>query len=138
MDKHRVMERLREAMDRSGVKAADIARVCGITNQAVSNWWRSGAVSRDNLAKAARLCGTSLDELMGEKKSKPATVDTDLLKEAIGDVERAIKSHNANVSIDRLASLIAETYESLLMAEQAKKAVSLKLAQIIEDTKTEK
>lgn len=69
-----VMKRLRAAMQHAGVRNTDVAEACGISDQAVSLWFRTGRVSKKNLAIAARLCRVSLDELVtGERHVPEAT-----------------------------------------------------------------
>ena len=133
MDKQRVMKTLRDAMDRTGVKAAHIAKACDISPQAVSNWWKTGTVSRQNLSIAARMVGLTLDELLeNPPPMRPPAVDNKLLIEAIEEVETAVKARGRgrDISAEQLAALITETYNSLVIAEQAKLAVSEKLAKM--------
>jgi transcriptional regulator with XRE-family HTH domain len=140
MDKQRVMQTLRDAMERTGVRGADIARACDISPQAVSNWFKTGTVSRENLMIAAKLVGLTLDQLMHNEAPKPLPVDKGLLTEAIEEVADAIKTHGRgrDVSAETLAQLISDTYDSLVLAEQAKKAVSDKLSQLFDNPKAEK
>lgn len=63
-------------MKLAGVKKVHLARECGVTEQAVSQWFKTGRVEKRNLAIAARMAGTSIDELLmgadGERVSEPA------------------------------------------------------------------
>jgi len=58
------MAALQAAMKANGVTKADIARACGISDQAVGKWFKTGKVATKNLAVAARLCGITLDQLV--------------------------------------------------------------------------
>ena len=57
------------ARKKAGLTQADIAKVCGVTTIAVSNWERGIALPRAaQLPVIARLCNCTVDELLKEDK----------------------------------------------------------------------
>ncbi len=63
-DTSNAMAALEAAMKENGITKADVARACGISDQAVGKWFKTGKVATKNLAIAARLCGLTLDQLV--------------------------------------------------------------------------
>lgn len=51
-------------MRSAGVRNVDLATECGISPQAVGQWFKTGRVSKENLAKAAAMCRVSLEWLL--------------------------------------------------------------------------
>lgn len=75
---HRVMltsleiaHRLREALDRSGKSASDLARECGVTPQAVYGWINTGRVSKGRLPAISAALGVSVEQLVGVDGDSP-------------------------------------------------------------------
>lgn len=57
-------------MKAKGVSNKHVARYCGVTEGAVSNWFSSGRISKDNLVQVATLLGVPVEELI---TGEPAT-----------------------------------------------------------------
>lgn len=82
---------LKEAMQRVGIRNADVARACDISPQAVHQWFAKGTVSRHHLMTAARLCGTTLDQLEGKPaQAKAPVMDLETLKRAVQHVKEVM------------------------------------------------
>lgn len=64
---------LASEMKRKGVKKADIARACNISEQAVGRWFGTGRVSKQNLLVAARMVEMTIDQLMTGETAKTRT-----------------------------------------------------------------
>lgn len=59
--------RLRGARESAGMKQREVADAIGVTPQAISQWERGADYpSMDNLHRAAKLYGVSIEELLGE------------------------------------------------------------------------
>lgn len=69
-----VMAQLLAKMKAAGVRKVDLARECEVSEQAVSQWFKTGRIDKRNLAVAARLSGTTVDELI---MGRPAPEPTD-------------------------------------------------------------
>lgn len=64
-----------QALVESGVSPKAIAEACDITEQAVSNWKRSGKIANQHLAKIAALTGWSVSRLLtGHEPATSAAV----------------------------------------------------------------
>ena len=55
--------RLRAVMEESNLTMAALAKKCGVTRPAVSNWLKEGTISRKHLYNVAQACGTTVDYL---------------------------------------------------------------------------
>ena len=69
-------KRIQELMKARKVSGKEMAAHCGITPGAVSSWFATGRISKENLAMAAELLKVSTDELIsGETISSHGNVD---------------------------------------------------------------
>lgn len=62
---HVLVERLSEITDR-GVTKADMARIAGVTPQAVNGWFKKGVISKKSALAIADAVGISVAWLLGE------------------------------------------------------------------------
>jgi len=72
-EKKRLVHRLRLAIGEAGVLQKDVARVCKVSDQAVSGWLKTGRVDKAHLAKIAALTGVSVGWLLtgdGEQRAR--------------------------------------------------------------------
>ena len=60
-----LVERLTEITDR-GVTKADMARIAGVTPQAVNGWFKKGVISKKSALAIAEAVGISVAWLLGE------------------------------------------------------------------------
>lgn len=58
---------LRRSVEQKRCKQKDLADLCGISEQAVSKWMKSGHVELANLVKIAGFLSVSLDEMVGRE-----------------------------------------------------------------------
>lgn len=90
-----VAKRLKEALNRTKIKPADLAERFDITAQAVNGWLITGRISRPRLMQLCEMLGVSYDWIMtGRGSIEPdpnATLERyiELLAEAIEDVRRS-------------------------------------------------
>jgi len=70
LDKMETVALLAKAMRRKGVKQVDLANECDVSEQAVAQWFKTGRISKPNLARSARLCDISVEELLTGDKPK--------------------------------------------------------------------
>lgn len=107
-------KRLQRAMKERKVTAKVMALHCGVTPGAVSNWFSSGRITKDNLAKAAALLGLSSDDLiLGDSSDKFIT------NHAATPVDSA---HAATTNIAELspdALLLARWFDRLTPGDDA-------------------
>ena len=54
-------DRLRDALEEAGVSQADLARACGVTDQAVWDWLRTGRVGKQHLVTLCHLTKKPLE-----------------------------------------------------------------------------
>ena len=54
-------DRLRAALESSGVSQAELSRACGVTEQSVHGWVTNGRISKQHLPTIAALTGKGLD-----------------------------------------------------------------------------
>lgn len=133
-----IVNALKEAMRRTGVRNADVARACGITQQAVHQWFTKGTVSREHLMTAARMCGTTIDQLAGSPAAlRPPPLDTEILRKAVGAVKQALDRGGKGKEFgpDELTEMIAMAYEKYILAQQAELAVEAKISQILQSSR---
>ena len=57
-------QRLKDALEESGTTQADLARACGVTDQAVYDWLKTGRISKQHLPTIAALTGKTLEYLL--------------------------------------------------------------------------
>jgi transcriptional regulator with XRE-family HTH domain len=57
-------QRIQALMKAAGITTDVMAKHCGVTKGAVSNWFSTGTISKPNLAKAAKLLQVDLTELI--------------------------------------------------------------------------
>lgn len=66
---------LKKVMKERGVSPASMATHCGVTRGAVSNWFSTGRITKENLVKAANLLKVTVEALvagdLGERTAKP-------------------------------------------------------------------
>ncbi|HAS1141181.1 TPA: helix-turn-helix domain-containing protein [Enterobacter cloacae] len=62
---HALVERLTEITNR-GVTKADMARIAGVTPQAVNGWFKKGVISKKSALAVADAVGISVAWLLGE------------------------------------------------------------------------
>ncbi|WP_410250005.1 helix-turn-helix domain-containing protein [Dickeya fangzhongdai] len=65
IDTH-LISRLTEITER-GISKADMARIAGITPQAVNGWFKKGVISKKSAVAVAEAAGVSVAWLLGEK-----------------------------------------------------------------------
>lgn len=59
-------KRIQRLMRAKDISTQAMAAYCGVTAGAVSNWFSTGRISKENLAKAAARLGTDMEALMSE------------------------------------------------------------------------
>ncbi|HAB4413459.1 TPA_asm: helix-turn-helix domain-containing protein, partial [Salmonella enterica subsp. enterica] len=64
-----LVERLTEIADR-GITKADMARIAGVTPQAVNGWFKKGVISKKSALALADAVGISVAWLLGEEVSE--------------------------------------------------------------------
>lgn len=64
-----LVERLTEIADR-GITKADMARIAGVTPQAVNGWFKKGVISKKSALAIADAVGISVAWLLGEEVSE--------------------------------------------------------------------
>jgi transcriptional regulator with XRE-family HTH domain len=57
-------KRIQQRMKEKKITTQAMADACGVTAGAVSNWFSSGRIAKDNLAIVAKQLGTSINELI--------------------------------------------------------------------------
>lgn len=57
-------QRIKALMKARGISNKHVARYCGVTEGAVSNWFSSGRISKDNLVQVATVLGVPVEELI--------------------------------------------------------------------------
>lgn len=66
---------IKKALKERGVTPAEVADICGVTRGAVSNWFSTGRINKENLVKVAGILQVTVEELvsggLGERTSKP-------------------------------------------------------------------
>lgn len=76
--------RLRTALKERGVTAAALARIVGVTPQAVNGWLTRGTMRKDHAVEVAKVLGLSVEELISgdDAVSTPALDqdETDMLR----------------------------------------------------------
>ncbi|MFS4722922.1 helix-turn-helix domain-containing protein, partial [Klebsiella pneumoniae] len=70
------VERLTEITDR-GVTKADMARIAGVTPQAVNGWFKKGVISKKSALAIADAVGISVAWLLGEDVGEKDGLKTD-------------------------------------------------------------
>jgi transcriptional regulator with XRE-family HTH domain len=60
-----VSARLNELMDQQGISKADMARIAGVSPQAVNNWFNRGDIGKRSAQKLAQHAGISVDWILG-------------------------------------------------------------------------
>lgn len=60
-----LVSRLTELTDR-GISKADMARIAGVTPQAVNGWFKKGVISKKSAMAVAEVAGVSVAWLLGE------------------------------------------------------------------------
>ncbi|CDH06719.1 Phage transcriptional regulator [Xenorhabdus bovienii str. oregonense] len=61
-----VLARLNELMEQQGISKADMARIAGVSPQAVNNWFNRGDVGKRSAQKLAQFAGVSVDWILGD------------------------------------------------------------------------
>jgi transcriptional regulator with XRE-family HTH domain len=64
-----LVSRLTEITER-GISKADMARIAGVTPQAVNGWFKRGAISKKSAIAIAEAAGVSITWLLGEEVSE--------------------------------------------------------------------
>lgn len=106
-----------QALMEAGVTAKAVANACDITEQAVSNWKRTGKIAREHLPVIAGLTGWAVEELLSGKGQRPAATST-----TIGTTILDLGAHIASLSpLARasIAPLIAKVVENPDLAAEA-------------------
>lgn len=62
-----IAEKLKVAIDDRKIDRKRVAKICGVTEQAVSNWIKTGKVAKRHLPKIATLSGLELDYFFNDK-----------------------------------------------------------------------
>jgi transcriptional regulator with XRE-family HTH domain len=69
-----VGRRLKQLMQAKGISTEKMAALCGVTPGAVSNWFATGHITRENLVIAADALGESVRYLItGDERDRPAS-----------------------------------------------------------------
>ncbi|MCW7549228.1 helix-turn-helix domain-containing protein [Photorhabdus sp. APURE] len=64
-----VLARLNELMDQQGISKADMARIAGVSPQAVNNWFNRGDIGKRSAQKLAQYVGVSVDWILGDNEA---------------------------------------------------------------------
>jgi len=59
-------QKLKDLLDAKKIPARRVAQHCNVTPGAVSNWFKTGKINRDNLVKVAELLDVSVESLMAD------------------------------------------------------------------------
>lgn len=107
-----IVDRIRKLRDEKGVRNADLAEACGVSQQAVGQWFKTGRIHRKHFAKLATLLGVSLEYLMTGKGQSDVLVIEDqqerYLVEAFRDLQDDEKAEairdieNAKRALERI------------------------------------
>jgi transcriptional regulator with XRE-family HTH domain len=107
-------KRIQRLMKERGLSAVQVARACGITPGAVSNWFSTGRVSKENLAIFCRLAGVDMarfiagEEQQAEAAKEEGGLSTEamalgwLLDQVPGRINRVKANHAATEAILRV------------------------------------
>jgi hypothetical protein len=96
------------ALESSGVRPGDIAAACGITEQAVSNWKRTGKIGSKNLAVVVKLTGWSMEQLFGNEPA-PSNKGGAFFSEEPKGAYQDIKLTSREIPTHTKGGLILET-----------------------------
>ena len=95
-------DRLRRALDESGVSQADLGRACGVTDQAVHGWVTNGRIGKQHLPTISALTGKGLDYfLVGLKMGRRAAAIA--LAFLVPLLMQPQESHASAASFDRVS-----------------------------------
>ncbi|EPV3118261.1 helix-turn-helix domain-containing protein [Yersinia alsatica] len=61
-----VVNRLNQLIEQNGISKAEMARIAGVTSQAVNNWFKRGDIGKKSAQKIAAKMGVSVDWILGE------------------------------------------------------------------------
>ncbi|WP_261369303.1 helix-turn-helix domain-containing protein [Yersinia mollaretii] len=61
-----VVNRLNQLIEQNGISKAEMARIAGVTSQAVNNWFKRGDIGKRSAQKVAAKLGVSVDWILGE------------------------------------------------------------------------
>jgi transcriptional regulator with XRE-family HTH domain len=89
-----IAERLKEAISKSGIKKTDIATACGVSDQAVTGWLKTGRVHKKHVPKLAALTGVSTDWLLTGKESTKLSLSTTLSYDLLEDNAELVGASN--------------------------------------------
>ncbi|MEL4014357.1 helix-turn-helix domain-containing protein [Dryocola clanedunensis] len=70
-----LIARLTEITER-GISKADMARIAGVTPQAVNGWFKTGAISKKSAIAIAEAAGVSITWLLGEEVEEGSGLKT--------------------------------------------------------------
>lgn len=115
-----------KALADSGVSPKAIAEKCDIIEQAVSNWKRTGKISREHLPAIADLTGWTVERLLGKTASESPPKETEPVQPSptIGTTILQLGALLATLNVmgrASIAPLIAKVVENPEMAEDAAK-----------------
>jgi transcriptional regulator with XRE-family HTH domain len=100
LEQTRIAKNLRQALD--GIAPAQVAEACGVTEQAVSNWIRTGKITKENMTIVARLSGRTMGQLLGAEDTGAPAPNGDA-----GVVEQRLRALPPKVKARVEAALLA-------------------------------
>lgn len=74
-----LISRLSEISDR-GISKAEMARIAGVTPQAVNGWFKKGKISKESAISIADAAGVSVSWLLGEDVEESTGLSNDEMK----------------------------------------------------------
>lgn len=74
-----LISRLSEISDR-GISKAEMARIAGVTPQAVNGWFKKGKISKESAISIADAVGVSVSWLLGENVEESTGLSSDEIK----------------------------------------------------------
>lgn len=105
-------KRIQRLMKERGLSAVQVARACNITPGAVSNWFSTGRVSKENLAVFCRLAGVDMARFIAGDDEQTAPEPDGMSVEAValgwlldqvpGRIARVRANHAATAAILRV------------------------------------
>jgi transcriptional regulator with XRE-family HTH domain len=100
-------KRIQILMDQRRVSRAQLAEHCSITTGAVSNWFSTGRISKDNLAKVAQLLQVDMSRLiMGDVIATAGDAFSERRADILNDVRDLISRYDNEDDLRRVKAKI--------------------------------
>ena len=126
--------RLNQLIETKGISKAEMARICGVSPQAVNSWFSRGSIGKSSAVTLSDALGVSLAWLLGESESAEHDNSEEIPRSVLSPKEKILLDlFNSIPEKDRdelLAGLqekeqrYNELYEELKQIEKTRKRVS--------------